>query len=127
MKSLQYGEQSFAFPVESASDVGDDLCFGVELSHVCDLSLEVSALLGGTDPAVADDIGGCLSSQEGVDVVEALSSGVAIEGDFSLGSIAPQSLRMKSELFCGLPTGDVDHLFMLRLYATIVNECGTRI
>ena len=74
MKSLQYGEQSLALPVEASGDVSDDLGVGVELSHVSDLPLEVSALLGRTDPAVADGFGVCLSSEEGVDVVEALSS-----------------------------------------------------
>ena len=74
VKSLQYGEQSLALPVEASGDVGDDLSTGVELSHLGDLPLEVSTLLRSTDPAVADGFGLCLSSEEGVDVVEALSS-----------------------------------------------------
>ena len=54
VKSFQYGEQSLAFPVESTGDVSDNLGSGVDLSHVGDLALKISALLGGTDPAVAD-------------------------------------------------------------------------
>ena len=46
VKSLQYGEQSLAFPVEPSGDVSDNLGFREELSHVCDLTLEVSALFG---------------------------------------------------------------------------------
>ena len=127
VKSFQYGDESLAFPVESAGDVGDDLGLGIELSHVSDLLLEVSARLGRTDPAVADEMGLCLSSQEGVDVVEALSSGVTIEGDSALRSIAPQGLRVESEPVCGLAAGQVDHMFILRLCTIIVNEWGTRI
>ena len=127
VKPLQYGEQSLAFPVEASGDVSDDLGVGVELSHVSDLPLEVSALLGRTDPAVADGLGVCLSSEEGVDVVEALSSCVAIEGNSALRSIAPQGLRVESEPLCGLAAGQVDHAFILRLCTTIVNECGTGI
>ena len=127
VKPLQYGEQSFSLPVEASGDVSDDLGVGVELSHVSDLPLEVSALLGRTDPAVADGLGVCLSSEEGVDVVEALSSCVAIEGNSALRSIAPQGLRVESEPLCGLAAGQVDHAFILRLCTTIVNECGTGI
>ena len=127
VKPLQYGDESLAFPVEASGDIGDDLGVGVELSHVSGLPLQVSALLGRTDPAVADEMGGCLSSQEGVGVVEALSSGVAIEGNCALRSIAPQGLRVESEPVCGLAAGQVDHAFILRLCATIVNECWTRI
>ena len=74
VRPLQYGDESLAFPVEAPGDVSDDLGVGVDLSHLSDLPLEVSALLGRTDPAVADGLGVCLSSEEGVDVVEALSS-----------------------------------------------------
>ena len=127
VKPLQYGEQSFSLPVEASGDVSDDLGVGIEISHVSDLPLEVSALLGRTDPAVADGLGVCLSSEEGVDVVEALSSCVAIEGNSALRSIAPQGLRVESEPLCGLAAGQVDHAFILRLCTTIANECGTGI
>ena len=46
VKSLQYGEQSFAFPVESSGGVSDNLGVGVKLSHMGDLPLKVSALFG---------------------------------------------------------------------------------
>ncbi len=100
-KSLQYGEESPAFPVEASGGVSDNLGFGVEFSHVSGLTLEVSPLLGGTDPAVADGPGVRLFSEEGVDVVEALSACVAIVGDFALTGIAPQGLGMESEPRCG--------------------------
>ena len=80
VKSLQYGEQSFPFPVESSSDVRDNLGSRVEFPHPGDLPLNVSALLGGTDLAVADCFRIRLSSEEGVGVVEALSAGVGVEG-----------------------------------------------
>ena len=54
VKSLQYGYKSLALPVESSGDVSDNLGFREELLHVGDLPLEVPALLGGADPAVAD-------------------------------------------------------------------------
>ena len=54
MQSLQYGEQSFALPVEATGDVGNDLGVGVEFPHLSDLPTEVPTLLAGTDPAVAD-------------------------------------------------------------------------
>ena len=111
-KSLQYGEESPAFPVEASSDVSDNLNVGVEFPHLGDLTLEVSPLLGGADPAVADGLGICLSPQEGVDVVEALSACVAIVGDFTLAGIAPQSLRMESEPRCGFAAGQVGHAFI---------------
>ena len=46
VKSLQYGDESLAFPVEASGDVSDNLGFQEELSHVRDLPLEVSALFG---------------------------------------------------------------------------------
>ena len=54
VKSLQYGYKSLALPVESSGDVSDNLGFREELLHVGDLPLEVPALFGGADPAVAD-------------------------------------------------------------------------
>ena len=69
MQSFQYGEQSFALPVETTGHVGDDLGVGVEFPHLSDLPLEVPTLLGGTDSAVADDIGPGCSAQVGIDVV----------------------------------------------------------
>ena len=57
MQSFQYGEQSYALPVESTGDVGDDFGVGIELSHLGDLSVEVATLLGGADATVADELG----------------------------------------------------------------------
>ena len=56
VKSLQYGYKSLALPVESSGDVSDNLGFGKEFPHLGDLPLEVPALLGGADPAVADGL-----------------------------------------------------------------------
>ena len=113
VKSLQYGYKSLALPVESSGDVSDNLGFWEELSHVGDLPLEVPALLGGADPAVTDGLGVCLSLEEGVDVVEALASGVPVEGDFPLAGIAPQGLRMESEPRCSPAAGQIGHAFIL--------------
>ena len=122
MKSLQYGEQSLALPVESSGNVGDDFCARVEFPHVSDLTLEISFLLGRADPAIADHMGRCLSSQEGVDVVETLPPCITIERDFALVGIAPQGLRMESEPLCGLAAGQVNHDQMLAFCITIANE-----
>ena len=62
VKSLQYGEQALALPVESTGDVGDDLGTGVEFSHLGGLALEVSPLLRSTDAAIADHRGSCVPS-----------------------------------------------------------------
>ena len=56
MQSFQYGEQSFALPVETTGHVGSDLGVGIELSHLGDLSVEVTTLSGGTDSAIADEL-----------------------------------------------------------------------
>ena len=93
-KSLQYGEESLAFPFESTGGVSDNLSVGVEFPHLGGLTLELSPLLGGADPAVADGLGICLSQQEGVGVIETLASRAAVEGDFPLASISPRSLRV---------------------------------
>ena len=113
VKLLQYGEQSLALPVESSGDVSDNLGSGEEFPHVGDLPLEVPALLGGADPAVADCFRVGLAPEAGVGVVEALASGVAVEGDFALASIAPQGLRMESEPRCGPAAGQIGHTFIL--------------
>ncbi len=113
VKSLQYGEQSLSFPVEASGDVGDDVGVGVEFSHMDDLALEVSPLLRSTDAAIADCFCVRLSSEEGVDVIEALSACVAIVGDFALADIAPQSLGMESEPCCGFAAWQIAHTFIL--------------
>ena len=113
MKSLQYGEQALALPVESTGDVGDDVGVGVEFSHMGDLALEVSALLRSTDAAITDCFCVRLSSEEGVDVIEALSACVAIVGDFALAGIAPQSLGMESEPCYGFAAWQIGHTFIL--------------
>ena len=92
MQSFQYGEQSFALSVESTGDVGDNCGVGIELSHLGDLSVEVATLLGGTDSAIADDGRLDCSAQIGVNVVEALASGVAIAGGFALFRIVSEGL-----------------------------------
>ena len=102
VKSLQYGYKSLALPVESSGDVSDNLGFREELSHVGDLPLEVSALLGGSDPAVADGFRVGFSPEVGINVVEALAAGVEVEGDFALAGIASQGLRVESEEGSGL-------------------------
>ena len=56
MQSFQYGEQSFALPVEPTGHVGDDLGVGVEFPHLSDLPAEVPTLSGGTDSTVADEL-----------------------------------------------------------------------
>ena len=113
VKSLQYGEQSLAFPVEASGDVGDNLGVGVEFSHLGGLALEVSALLRSTDAAITDCFCVRLSSEEGVDVIEALSACVAVVGDFALAGIAPQSLGMESEPCCGFAAWQIGHTFIL--------------
>ena len=57
VKSFQYGEQSFALPVEASADVGDDVGIGELFLHELDLSEEVIFLFVGTDPAVTDGLG----------------------------------------------------------------------
>jgi hypothetical protein len=94
MKSLQYGAQSSALPVETSRNVGDDLGVRVEFSHLGDLPFQVPTLLRRTDPAVTDDLGGGLLSQVSVHVVEPLAAGVAVVGDFAFSGIASQSLRV---------------------------------
>ena len=61
LQSFQYGEQSFALPVEATGHVGNDLGVGVEFPHLSDLPLEVASLLGGTDSAIADELGSRLT------------------------------------------------------------------
>ena len=94
MQSLQYGEQSFALPVEATGHVGDDLGVGVEFPHLSDLPAEIPTLLGGTDSAVADDIGPGCSAQIGINVVEPLTGGIAVMWDFALFGIPSQRLGM---------------------------------
>ena len=73
VKSFQYGEESFALPVEASADVGDDVGIGELFLHELDLSEEVVFLSVGTDPAVADGVGFGAISQEGFYVVASLS------------------------------------------------------
>ena len=54
VKPLQYGDESSSLPGESTGGVSDNLGSGIEFPHLGDLTLEVSPLLGGADPAVAD-------------------------------------------------------------------------
>ena len=87
MESLQYGDKSFPAKVESTTDVGDDSGIGVSLPHEVNLSLQVVALLGGTDPTAADRFGWVAGAQVGVNVIETLASGVSVVGDFALVGI----------------------------------------
>ena len=73
VKSFQYGEESFALPVEASADVGDDVGIGELFLHELDLSEEVIFLSVGVDPAVADGVGSGAISQEGFYVVASLS------------------------------------------------------
>ena len=57
MESLQQGDKSFALEVEPATNIGDEPGVGIALPHEDNLPLQVVALLGGTDPAVADGFG----------------------------------------------------------------------
>ena len=45
VKSFQYGEESFALPVEASADVGDDVGIGELFLHELDLSEEVILFL----------------------------------------------------------------------------------
>ena len=69
--------------VEAASDVGDDICVREPFLHELDLSLEVVFLLVGVDAAVADCFCFLVALEVGVDVIEALSGGVSVVGDFA--------------------------------------------
>jgi hypothetical protein len=51
----------------------------------------------GTDAAVANDFLFLLAFKIGIDVVESLSGGVTVVGDFSLVGIGPQSVGMKAQ------------------------------
>ena len=73
VKSFQYGEESFALPVEASADVGDDVGIGELFLHELDLSEEVVFLFVGADPAVADGVGSGAISQEGFYVVASLA------------------------------------------------------
>ena len=73
VESLQYGEQSLSFPVEPTGDVSDNLARGIEFSQVGNLPPQVSALLGGADPAVADCFRVWVSPEVKVDILEALA------------------------------------------------------
>ena len=103
--------------VEPASDVGDDICARELFLHELDLSLQVVFLLVGADAAVADCF--CFSVvflvvflvalEVGVDVIEALSGGVSVVGDFALVGIGPQGIGVQPE-DCGcLPAWEVGH------------------
>ena len=82
--------------VEPASDVGDDICAREPFLHELDLSLQVVFLLVGADAAVADCF--CflvvflVALEVGVDVIEALSGGVSVVGNFALVGIGPQGM-----------------------------------
>ena len=89
---------------------------------MCDLPLEVSALFGGADPAIADGFRVGFAPEEGVNVVVALAAGVEVEGDFALADIASQCLRVESEEGCGLAAGEVGHTFILTYWSVMVNE-----
>ena len=105
MKSFQYGDEPFALPVEAPADIGDEFCVGVEFPHLGDLSVEVASLFGGTDPAVADPLGWTGALQVGIDVVESLSAGIAIEGDLSLVCISSQRGMVEAECLASLAAG----------------------
>ena len=122
MQSFQYGEQSFALPVEATGHVGDDLGVGVEFPHLSDLSAEVPTLLGGTDSTVADDIGPGCSAQIGINVVEPLTSGVPIVGDFALFSIPSQRLGVQAQHRSGFTACNVHHDRNIHYYRTMLNE-----
>ena len=99
--------------VEPASDVGDDICVRETFLHELDLSLQVVFLLVGADAAVADCF--CflvvflVALEIGVDVIEALSGGVSVVGDFALVGIGPQGIGVQPE-DCGcLPAWEVGH------------------
>ena len=82
--------------VEPASDVGDDICVREPFLHELDLSLQVVFLLEGADAAVADNVQFLAALEVGVDVIEALSGGVSVVGDFALVGIGPQCIGMKA-------------------------------
>ena len=109
MQSFQYGEQSFALPVEATGHVGDDLGVGVEFPHLSDLPAEIPTLLGGTDSAVADDIGPGCSAEVGINVVEPLTTGVPIVGDFALFGIPSQRLGVQAQHRSGFTACNVHH------------------
>ena len=94
MKSLQYGSQSGTLPIESAGDIGDDFSVRVDGPHVSNLSVEVCSLLAGTDSAIADSDGFGNPVQVGINVVQSLTCGVAVIGDFALACISSQRLRV---------------------------------
>ena len=92
VKSFQYGEQSFALPVEASADVGDDVGIGELFLHELDLSEEVIFLFVGTDPAVTDGLGFVDVSEEGFDVVASLA-GICFEGgDDTLVCVASEGV-----------------------------------
>ena len=122
MQSFQYGEQSFALPVEATGHVGDDLRVGVEFPHLSDLPAEIPTLLGGTDSAVADDIGPGCSAQIGINVVETLSSGVPIVGDFALFGIPSQRLGVQAQHRSGFTACNVHHDRNIHHCTTMLNE-----
>ena len=95
--------------VETAADVGDDGGCGVALVHELDLSLQVVFLLVGADAAVADGFRFLVALEVGVDVIEALSGGVSVVGDFALVGIGPQGIGMEAEDFGGFSAWDMDH------------------
>ena len=122
MQSFQYGEQSFALPVEATGHVGDDLGVGVEFPHLSDLPAEVPTLLGGTDSAVADDIGPGCSAQIGINVVEPLTTGVPIVGDFALFGIPSQRLGVQAQHRSGFTACNVHHDRNIHYCTTMLNE-----
>jgi len=74
-KSDQYGLQSFAFEVESATDVKDNLRLRVERLHVGDLSVEVVSLFVAANSAVTNKVCGFWFSlvDEAVNIKQSLT------------------------------------------------------
>ena len=97
---------------------------GVRLVHLDHPAprYQASPLPDGTDPAVAYGLGIGLPSQVGVDVVAKLPDSVAVEGDFALGSTAPQPLRTQPQMLCCLAARQMDHTGTLLLCRMIVAE-----
>ena len=113
------------FPIESAGDIGDDFSVRVDGPQVRDLSVEVCSLLAGTDSAIADGDGFGDPVQVSVNVVQSLTCGVAVIGDFALGCISSQCLRMQPQCCGSFAAGDVHHERTMGHCRTLINIIGS--
>ena len=89
---FQYGSKTFPFEIEARADVFDDFVFWVLGPHEIDLSFKIITLLWARHTAIADSSSLPVGTEEGVNVVEALTRWCPYVSNFPI--VCPGSKRV---------------------------------